>query len=53
MLTVIPDIELRALNIETTVLGARCYSVLFSPPVFLGPHPRHIEVPRLGVQLEL
>ena len=21
--------------------------------VFLGPHPRHVEVPRLGVELEL
>ena len=27
--------------------------VLFSSFVFLGPHPRHMEVPRLGVQLEL
>ena len=25
----------------------------FSDPFFLGPHPRHIEVPRLGVQSEL
>ena len=24
---------------------------IFSP--FLGPHPRHMEVPRLGVELEL
>ena len=26
---------------------------LFLSFVFLGPHPRHIEVPRLGVQSEL
>ena len=27
-----------------------CYFLFLS---FLGPHPRHMEVPRLGVQLEL
>ena len=26
---------------------------LFCPFVFLGPHPRHMEVPRLGVKWEL
>ena len=26
---------------------------LFLSFVFLGPHPRHMEVPRLGVELEL
>ena len=25
----------------------------FSPPVFLGPHLQHMEVPRLGVESEL
>ena len=28
-------------------------SFFFFSPVFLGPHPWHIEVPRLGVELEL
>ena len=28
-----------------------CLSVCLS--VFLGPHPRHLEVPRLGVELEM
>ena len=31
--------------------GTNCYLLFLS--FFLGPHPRHLEVPRLGVELEL
>ena len=33
--------------------GDRAFCYLFIYLVFLGPHQRHMEVPRLGVQLEL
>ena len=29
------------------------FSGFFAPPPFLGPHPQHMEVPRLGVKSEL
>ena len=38
--------------VRTTFNQMSCYSIFFSF-VFLGPHPQHMEVPRLGVELEL
>ena len=45
---------LRQLNLQLSSLG-RSHKMLFMCVCFvsLGPHPRHMEVPRLGVQLEL
>ena len=31
----------------------KLFYIFFLSLVFLGPHPRHMEVPRLGVELEL
>ena len=33
--------------------GFSFWRKLFFFPVFLGPHPRHMKVPRLGVELKL
>ena len=40
---------------EALVTLALCPSWVFfpHPPVFPGPHPQHMEVPRLGVKSEL
>ena len=40
-------------NNMTRLLGVFLFSVLSCLFFFLGPHVRHMEVPRLGVQLEL
>ena len=37
----------------TFLKGQFCFIYLFIYFVFLGPHLRHVEVPRLGVELEL
>ena len=38
---------------ETSQIGVNFRNFLKILGVFLGPHPRHMEVPRLGVKSEL
>ena len=41
------------LNSAERSRSLRCFYLPFFFFVFLGPHPQHMEVPRLGVELEL
>ena len=49
----LPELIISVVTFAKRWISCVCVCVCVCVCIFLGPHPRHMEVPRLGVQLEL